>query len=647
MFGKPFKVIKNNLLKRSDQKRFQNAILKQFPFITSDELRSAFPMKSAQVGVIKIITSQEIKMNVYTCNSEPYFFDFDESVEFSSLIPTVYFLWQIPHVLPDLKIPKIVFEKLTGGASLMLPGVITPEDTTFNGLLPTCLGEWKEGDLRVICYRSSIYPIGVGEMLLPSSQVVKYGMKGKGFKIFHWFGDFLWESGSQKVIPTNPPPSSSSTNNNNNNNNNNTVETKNDRESNNSEEATNDSLEETSNNNNEEEPKEESKEQIKQKAEDLQQEMNEMAEYCLFAVLKKIPKTEETKILPLLVSNLYGKMKSEKHSQNNSLESLDIKKTKWKKLQTFLEEQQASGTLTLEEKSKGVLAVKSFNRDHDKFRRFKLLETSSQDNNNNNNNNNNNSNNNNSNNNNSNNNNSNNSNSNRFELEIEDNLLQLKKGMEVLLGERGRNVNLSNQYFKISEVKEMVKAYVDNNSLTDKAKKQNLIINSSLASILVNGKKNVKFDDTKNNPSLKEQESVSKQIVMEKIVQLCPKHHWILRKGSGIPGKMKKGSVTPVQLQIAKRRGVNFVTTVKGLEEFYVDAGEFAERMRKICASSTSVTEVEEGNKQQASATVPKMEVMIQGKWADKVGDVLMEDYGIPRKFVVEMPSKVKPKKGN
>ena len=53
--------------------------------------------------------------------------------------------------------------------------------------------------------------------------------------------------------------------------------------------------------------------------------------------------------------------------------TLDVKKTKWKKLSKFLAEKQTEGIITIKEPKKGVETITDINQDHPRILQFKVI----------------------------------------------------------------------------------------------------------------------------------------------------------------------------------------------------------------------------------------------------------------------------------
>ena len=84
--------------------------------------------------------------------------------------------------------------QVLGGADLFLQGLIVPDGG---------LGHFSAGDLRAVSIPGNAFPFAVGTMEVSSEQVAKTGLRGKGLKLLHFFGDQLWGLGDK----SSPDPS--------------------------------------------------------------------------------------------------------------------------------------------------------------------------------------------------------------------------------------------------------------------------------------------------------------------------------------------------------------------------------------------------------------------------------------------------------
>eukprot|EP00128_Syssomonas_multiformis_P014695 Colp12_sorted_trinity150504_noHs@27451 len=125
MFKKPFHVKSNTTLRGSDKKKLRTAILTTLQKqrnVTEEQLETVFSVKD-DITAMKVLLHNGSDALIYNFKGKPLFFEVEQII-----YPTVYFLWALPDAVPSFPTWKPVFEKLAGGADLMLPGVPVPKD---------------------------------------------------------------------------------------------------------------------------------------------------------------------------------------------------------------------------------------------------------------------------------------------------------------------------------------------------------------------------------------------------------------------------------------------------------------------------------------------------------------------------------------
>ena len=88
---------------------------------------------------------------------------------------------------------------------------------------------------------------------------------------------------------------------------------------------------------------------------------------------------------------------------------------------------------------------------------------------------------------------------------------------------------------------------------------------------------------------------------------------------------LRKGELKHISVILKTRQGRRAVTCVTGFENFQVEADDFAEELRKACASSTSVNPL--------PGKAAGQEIMIQGKQLKAVTDLLIAK-GVPKQWI-------------
>uniref|UniRef100_A0A667XWW0 Eukaryotic translation initiation factor 2D n=1 Tax=Myripristis murdjan TaxID=586833 RepID=A0A667XWW0_9TELE len=158
-----------------------------FPSLSADELSELVPNKE-DLNVVKIYAHKGDAVTLYVLHKNPVFFELEKR-----LYPTVYMLWRYPSVLPAFTTWPPVLQKLIGGADLMLPGVVVPASG---------LPEVKQGDYCAVTVVNNRAPVAVGTAAMSSAEMNSVGMKGRGVCVLHTYMDYLWAFGDKSGPPS-------------------------------------------------------------------------------------------------------------------------------------------------------------------------------------------------------------------------------------------------------------------------------------------------------------------------------------------------------------------------------------------------------------------------------------------------------------
>ncbi|KXN90431.1 Eukaryotic translation initiation factor 2D [Leucoagaricus sp. SymC.cos] len=203
MFKKPLGQLKTSApIRASDRRKLKQRVVTTFSANPED----GDLLVPDGILTAKFFTYAKEPGNLYLdpSNGNPLWFTIGKGSEY--LIPTVYTLWKLKHsnLLPCVLTPSAVIPILVGGADLMIPGVIThsPTELTQNQLVAIHqLSSEKNADETVTRIVSP--PLAVGRMAVSSSDLKAKSdadEKGKAVLILHTWKDRLWEMG-QKVEP--------------------------------------------------------------------------------------------------------------------------------------------------------------------------------------------------------------------------------------------------------------------------------------------------------------------------------------------------------------------------------------------------------------------------------------------------------------
>ncbi|XP_014214728.1 eukaryotic translation initiation factor 2D [Copidosoma floridanum] len=199
MFVKAFKIKSNNQLKGTERKKLCDMVAQVFPVLKHEEILCLLPKKEA-VSVLKIIAHNGQTVKIFCTAKIPVFFQLN-SLE---LLPTVFTLWQHPHLLYTFVTQSSVVSKLTNGANLLLPGVITDKPPNFHSY-----GNLKKGHPVALVTDDNKAPVAVGITTLSSEDMYMCSGFGKCVEILHVVGDTLFNIEKSLTRPQLGPPMTS------------------------------------------------------------------------------------------------------------------------------------------------------------------------------------------------------------------------------------------------------------------------------------------------------------------------------------------------------------------------------------------------------------------------------------------------------
>lgn len=178
-------VSKTHSLGGKDVKKFKNDLLKKYPQLEEEEWSILFPQKS--VTLTKLNNKCFVYSNV---DGDPIVFD--PSGHGDSLIPTVYAMMRFPALIPCLETNPLVSKKILGGADLFLQGI---SEASLEFI--KAHGGFLKDQIWSIKVEKNPIPFAVGKMALSFAQAVECDMAGRGLFTLHYFGDYLWHTGSR------------------------------------------------------------------------------------------------------------------------------------------------------------------------------------------------------------------------------------------------------------------------------------------------------------------------------------------------------------------------------------------------------------------------------------------------------------------
>lgn len=351
-----------------------------YPELPAAALDGLLPSKGDSVTSSKVQGTYTV---IYSVDNEPMFFDVDSRNSIyptgtrkrllrpsspqlfpdAIYLPLVYALWKLPPFMPSMTIHPQVFQFISRGADLMLPGVVLP---------PNGLDLLLNSRMAVVLSGSNI-PVAVGMVPVTSHITSRAGMTGKGLLITHFFGDSLWKSGSRAVLANSSLACS---------------------ENEEQEPGEHDMIalelsqceiaqeEPLAGIEDEEKPMQEAAEAPLPDIVDLSKSANteehgvdkdsfeEMENLVTSSFLQALKRRLKDKDLPILASRFWSEYCLPCRQRGREL---NLKQTSWKKLLPFLESQARDGLVCIHTTEQGVTSLVAVVRDHPRLESFRTL----------------------------------------------------------------------------------------------------------------------------------------------------------------------------------------------------------------------------------------------------------------------------------
>ncbi|CAN1181352.1 Eukaryotic translation initiation factor 2D [Linum perenne] len=598
MFKKAVEAKSHQRLSGADRKKLKRTLKDKFPRASDADMDVLLPPK-AQISVAKLQT----RVLVYSVEGDfPVFFDIDGRG--TEIYPTVFALWRVPELLPSFMLKGgEVSRFILGGADLMLPGI----SVLAEGLPP-----FRAGEAWAVKVPGNPAPIAVGSTTMSSAEAMKAGLRGKALRITHYYRDSLWESVEGHFVPNagfmedivihDPAVALTAQDAD-------SAEAFDEQNYYGSKEAgelagATDTLDshpssskETSNSHVEQINAEVSNLKVSDINDDEStseqqrtlsaDEVDSLLDKCL---LQALHTTVKDKDLPIPGSTLWS---------NHVLPcrpsgiTLDIKKSTHKKLSKWLQTKCSIGLLSgKEDKYKKETVLIAINRNHPDYTSFRPEK--------------------------------------RQEQQIEHPENQITSGsnsqktLEVVeIYKSSSHVNPifasvgadTGKLYSGSEASDVVFKYVEKENLVKPTDKSTVVLDAILCDALFKGA--IKKGST--YPTV-----IHKKDLGSTFVGRMQPHHMVIRDGESV---VRKGGLKTVQILTERRQGNKKVTKLSGVETFLIDPESLASELQKKFACSTSVGELP-GKK--------GLEVMIQGGKIDDVARLLVEQYGIPKRYIEE-----------
>lgn len=195
----------------------------------------------------------------------------------------------------------------------------------------------------------------------------------------------------------------------------------------------------------------------------------------------------------------------------------------------------------------------------------------------------------------------------------------------------------SHSLYTAAEVKPLITAYVERESLVSPTNRRLITLNPVLANAVFDGSANL-------DREVLAKGTVPRDALIDRVISSCTPHYSIIRSARSSPTpsstKPKAGSAPRIKITLETRSGNKTVTKISGVEAYFIGAQPLADELRKTCAGSTSVEPLHGAS---PKAAVQVMEIMVQGPQKDAVLRAL-ERRGVKGAWV-EVLDKTKGKK--
>ncbi|PNW83028.1 hypothetical protein CHLRE_06g303650v5 [Chlamydomonas reinhardtii] len=194
MFKKPFNLGQSHKVSGADRKKLRKALEKVYG-VGEDGLEAILPAKAGELECVKLASPSRVVL--YLHDGSPILLDPNGKGDYA---PTVFALWRWPDLLPRVYVKHpAVSRYLVGGADLMLPGVAMPAEG---------LPAFQRDQLLAVCSPGNPAPVAVGAAVMDSSDAaarirgqVPGGCRGKLVEVMQHYGDCLWSDVGGRAVP--------------------------------------------------------------------------------------------------------------------------------------------------------------------------------------------------------------------------------------------------------------------------------------------------------------------------------------------------------------------------------------------------------------------------------------------------------------
>ncbi|KAI0656239.1 eukaryotic translation initiation factor SUI1 family protein [Cubamyces menziesii] len=600
MFKKALADLKTSApLRSSDRRKLKQRVLQAYPILQPEEGDLLVPdgLQSQKFNT----HLEEPGVAYLSPEGDPLWFTIGKGSE--DLIPTVYTLWKRPDLLPFLSTPAPVVPKLINGADLMIPGVVQHSPDLVPDQL-VAVTQYHRGAIGP--------PLAVGRMAVSADTLrsaEETDVKGKAVYVLHTWKDALWEMGASKKTDV-PAPRE--------------LRTAADIEGSDSEESTGESSHAKSGDgpfeaNGQPAPQdaesaaaeapseattsangtgEGSSSSTKLTAEDISSLLRASLIQAIGTTLSSLPPSSfpmpastfwSSYVLPARPAyalEMYGLPDAG---------AMDVKHSTFKNVKAFLKASAKEGLIKLKESKSDVMVAAVYpkhpdvasRRSHRTIGDIEAKAKKAED---------------------------------REQKERE---AEEKRKGEIQVSELWKPFDTTvplfvaagkdtSELYTVTDIKNVFNEYVSSRNLINANDQQYINVGSDDAlarAVSIKGEETPEF--------------MKRDDVLKRIRANMQTWHEIRAEGRDVV--RKKGELNPISVVVKIRQGRKACTLITGFEPFGLQADDLAEELRKMCASSTSVTPVHGKSN--------SLEVMVQGKQIKGVTDLLVAR-GVPKRWI-------------
>lgn len=269
-------------------------------------------MNHKQLSQLKVITHSNDIVKIYCAQDVAIVFDFK-----GKFYPTIFLVWSFPNIIPRLKLDKIFKSNIKSLTELTVRDLLSANNDNVLSILPVdqCVS---------VCTNSCPKILAIGYLIIDGNSIKNHEIqKEKCLKLLHYHEDELFKSHILNIIPD--------------------VILSMEREFNNAPEFNDD---------------------VPIQLEDTRSAIEKMDELLFICSLKALKHSIKKEMLPILASTFYKKYVMSFCPEGIEL---DIKKTSFKKLSTFLQLLDEEGIIKFNVGSNGIAEIVRVIHSNSKF----------------------------------------------------------------------------------------------------------------------------------------------------------------------------------------------------------------------------------------------------------------------------------------